>query len=84
MQSAMIVRSKAGRDKGQWMAVLSIEGEFAVVANGRSRPIERPKRKRCKHLAPTGRVLNLDALSTNRKLRAALAAFGGCCDKEGD
>ena len=66
------------------MAVLSIEGDFATVANGRSRPLENPKRKRLKHLAPTGRILNERSLSTNRELRAALAVYDESCDKEGD
>ena len=83
-QTAMVVRSKAGRDKGQWMAVLSTDGEFATVANGKSRRLESPKRKCLKHLAPTGEILDVRSLSTNRELRAALAAYGERCDEEGD
>lgn len=82
MQQATVVKSRAGRDKGEWFAVLSVEGDFATVANGRSRPLSRPKRKRLKHLSPTGRRLEAWQLATDRQLRLALSKYAACCDKE--
>ena len=55
-----VVRSKAGHDK---------EGFLAV------RPLERPKRKKLIHVAPTATVLPEAALKTDRSIRAALRAF---------
>jgi ribosomal protein L14E/L6E/L27E len=49
--------------------------EFAFIADGRLRKVEKPKRKRKKHLAPTKTVLEKDALETNGKLITALSKF---------
>ncbi len=49
-----VVRSKAGRDEGRYFIVLSLDGdEFAYVADGNLRKVEKPKRKRVKHLYVT-------------------------------
>ena len=70
-----VVRSKAGRDKDSFLAVVAIEPPCALVCDGKQRPLERPKRKNLLHLAPTGTVLPEECLATNRKLRAALDQF---------
>ncbi|HOB36598.1 MAG TPA: KOW domain-containing RNA-binding protein [Candidatus Avimonas sp.] len=54
------------------MAVLEVECNRALVADGRLRPIEKPKRKNPRHLAPTGAVLDETSMATNRNLRRAL------------
>ena len=48
---ANIVTSTAGRDKGEVFFVLATEGDFLLLADGKTRPVERPKRKRRKHAA---------------------------------
>lgn len=77
LRRGQVVRSKAGRDQGSLMAVLETEASWAVLADGGRRPLERPKRKKLMHLSPTKRLLAPDALTTNRKLRAALREAGG-------
>ena len=72
-----VVRSKAGRDKDSFLAVVAIEPPCALVCDGRQRPLERPKRKKLRHLSPTLKVLPEGALATDRKLRAALREAGG-------
>lgn len=70
-----IVLSKAGKDRGSFYAIVLEDEEFAFIADGRLRKVEKPKRKRKKHLAPTRTVLEKDALETNGKLREALSGF---------
>ena len=41
-----IVRSNAGRDKGKLFFVLAVEGEYRLLAEGKSRKVEAPKRKK--------------------------------------
>ena len=86
LKRGQVVRSKAGRDQGSFMAVLGAEPQWAVLADGRGipvcgeckgRPLERPKRKNIRHISPTLTVLPEEALATNRKLRAALREAGG-------
>ena len=84
MCPGMVVKALAGRDADQWFAVLSVEGDFALIVNGKSRPLARPKRKRRKHLAVTAATLSGECMMTNRKIRCALRAFAAICDKEGN
>ncbi|NLN64990.1 MAG: RNA-binding protein [Clostridiaceae bacterium] len=49
-----VVYSKAGRDKGKLLIVIDVLNEdFVLVADGGLRPVERPKKKRIKHLKYT-------------------------------
>ena len=46
-----VVKSTAGRDQGQLYYVISVDGQFLMLANGKDRTLEEPKRKKCKHVA---------------------------------
>ena len=53
-----IVISKAGRDEGRMFLVVGeVDDDFVMVANGALRKMDRQKKKRRKHLKPTGRVV---------------------------
>ena len=45
-----IVRSDAGRDQGKLFVVLAVEGEYLLLADGKGRKAESPKRKKRKHV----------------------------------
>lgn len=68
-----VVISRAGRDKGYYMAVVGIdnEKELIIVADGKERPLERPKRKNPKHLQKTNLTVDM-AQMTDKKLRRVL------------
>ena len=70
-----VVRSKAGHDKEGFLAVLEISPPYVLLCDGKRRPLERPKRKKLIHVAPTATVLPEAALKTDRSIRAALRAF---------
>lgn len=54
-----VVISKAGRDEGRlFLVVAEVDADFVLVANGRLRGMNRLKKKRRKHLKPTGVVVN--------------------------
>ena len=86
-----IVKSIAGRDAGSLFFVLATEGDFLLLADGKQRRLENPKRKRRKHVALVGESHSLVAEKirssekiTNSELRKALAAVsGGNQDQEG-
>ena len=88
---ANIVTSTAGRDKGEPFFVLATEGDFLLLADGKQRRLEHPKRKRRKHVALVGESHSLVAEKirssekiTNSELRKAIAAIsGGNQDQEG-
>lgn len=79
-----LVRSKAGRDKGDLFIVLSKDSEYVYLADGKSRKAENPKKKKIKHVQPSGKVS--DELSArlaeagraeNFEVRNALEELGG-------
>ncbi len=71
----LVVRSKAGHDKGGFFTVLKVEGEFAFLCNGKQRPLEHPKKKKLRHIAPTATKLTDSSMKTNREIRRSLRFF---------
>lgn len=83
VETGRVVRSKAGRDEGKYFVVIALDGdEFALVADGDLRGVEKPKRKRLKHLFVTEETISglqsrLEAGGAveNHELRKWLAAY---------
>ena len=69
-----VVLSLAGRDAGQLLAVVREDEHGVWLADGKRRPLERPKRKNPRHLRPLRTELGREAMTTNRALRRALRA----------
>lgn len=76
-----IVVSKAGRDAGRRFLVMKVVDEqFVQIADGDLRRAEKPKRKKIKHLEPTGEAadnvkekLRSNSRFTNPEIRRILA-----------
>ena len=45
-----VVVSTAGRDRGEWFYVIAEDPIYLFLANGKDRPLDRPKRKKRKHV----------------------------------
>ena len=87
-----IVKSTAGRDKGKFFFVLAEEEDVLLLADGKTRKLENPKRKKRKHTEFAARYqcrvaekIRSDDKITNCELRKTLAIFGeeGNPDQEG-
>ena len=87
-----IVRSIAGRDSGKLFFVIDAQEEFLILADGKSRRLEAPKRKKRKHTVLVGhddscvaKKIRSEEKVTNSELRRTLAAYGedGNPDQEG-
>ena len=79
-----IVKSIAGRDAGDLFFVLAAEGDFLLLADGKRRRVELPKRKRRKHVVlvaqsdtPFAQKIRSSEKITNSELRRAIAALSG-------
>ena len=77
-----IVRSANGRDAGKVFFVCETDGEYAMIADGKSRRLEKPKRKKKKHLPLVAKAESRVALKiqsgekvSNGDIRKALAIF---------
>jgi ribosomal protein L14E/L6E/L27E len=75
IQKGSIVRSIAGRDRERFFVVFDIQDDYALIADGELRPLEKKKRKKLKHLRRTSKVIDLQAAATNRQLRQILAEY---------
>ncbi len=79
-----IVRSDAGRDRGKLFYVLRVDGEYLLLADGKGRKVESPKRKKRRHVLfcsaeetrLSGKIKSEEKI-TNSELRRALAAYRG-------
>ena len=79
-----VVQATAGRDRGKLFYVIAQEDAYLLLANGKDRPLDRPKRKKCKHvqmvLRSETRVaekLRLGDKVLNSELRRDLAFHAG-------
>lgn len=86
MDIANLVQATAGREEGKYFFVLETDGEYLLLADGKSRKAEAPKRKSRKHVrliaesegAVAEKIRSKEKI-TNSELRKAIAAF---CGKE--
>lgn len=81
-KSSLIV-SKAGRDKGQLFYVIDTDEQYVYLADGKSRRLEKPKRKKRKHIEQIPRTESRIAEKIrngekvlNSELRKELASLG--------
>ena len=74
--TGMVVRSKAGHDKGSFFVVTALADGFALLSDGKARTLTAPKRKNLLHLAATHTVLPPDKM-TDSEIRSILAVFHG-------
>jgi ribosomal protein L14E/L6E/L27E len=56
MEKGQIVYSKAGRDKQEIFIIFDILDDFVFLVNGKSRKIDKPKKKKIKHIQKTNYI----------------------------
>jgi len=49
-QISDVVTTTAGRDQGSLFYVIGTDGDYLMLANGKDRTLEKPKRKKLKHI----------------------------------
>ena len=83
LKIGQVVRSMAGRDKGQFMVVIEmVDVNYTIVSNGKLRKVNNPKKKKNKHLAKTNhivkeiqeKILNGNKI-TNAEIRKILESY---------
>ena len=83
IDKSSLVVSKAGRDQGQLFYVIDADEQYVYHADGKSRRLEKPKRKKRKHIEQIPRTESRIAEKIrngekvlNSELRKELASFG--------
>ena len=51
LKTGMLVESRAGHDKGSLYIVTDMDDKFIYVCDGKTRTVDRPKKKKEKHVA---------------------------------
>ena len=74
-QRGLVVKYKAGHEKGTFLTVLEVMGKSLLIADGKRRSLLKPKLKKIIHVAPTSYVLKKDELTTDKKIKEALKKF---------
>ena len=75
IETGCVVKAVAGHDAQGYFAVVGVDEQFVLLADGRRRKLEKPKRKNICHIRKTNTRLDPTSLSTDKKLREALRAF---------
>ena len=83
VSKADMIVSLAGRDKGQLFFVVELDESYVYLADGKGRRVEKPKRKKRKHVAllPRRDSRVADKIRSgdkvlNSELRRELAIYG--------
>ena len=83
VDKSSLVVSKAGRDQGQLFYVIDADEQYVCLADGKSRKLEKPKRKKRKHIEQIPRTESRIAEKIrngekvlNSELRKELASLG--------
>lgn len=69
-----VVRSIAGHDKGDLLLVVDMADGYAYVSDGKLRRVEKPKKKKIKHLQGTHYVTE-EEFSENFMVRNILSEY---------
>lgn len=67
-----LVLCTAGREKDRLLCVISFDGKYVYLCDGRERLLDNPKRKNPKHTVKTGKAVSQEDMRTDRALRKAL------------
>lgn len=77
-----VVFSKSGRDKNKAFIIVDIDGQYLYLADGRIRKLEKPKKKKIKHVQIVNKVdadikqkLDSNLYLTDADIRKALEAY---------
>ncbi len=75
IKKGCVVRSICGRDAQRFYLVVEVKDGFAWIADGRVRPLEKPKKKNLKHLRRTNTLVRAEDFTTNNQLKQLLKPF---------
>jgi len=90
IEKADVVIPLNGRDAGKRFVVIETEEEYCLLADGKGRRVEKPKRKKNKHIkyddkicGPIAEKLIKSERVTNSEIRRALTNLAACGEKGG-
>lgn len=82
VEPGMLARSKAGRDKNCIYVIISVNDEYVYLADGKKRPVCRPKKKKGRHVQPISRV-RCSSVSDNELIKDIIKTENKKCREHG-
>ena len=70
-----VIKSLKGRDKNKYFCVVSIDGKYVEICDGKEHKVEKPKRKKIMHILITPYKLQTESLQVNKHLNKALKSL---------
>ena len=90
IEKSDIVESLNGRDMGKRFLIIGTEDEYSLLADGKGRRVEKPKRKKNKHLKLVDKAEGLVAEKlincekvTNNEIRRTLTQYNAAGGDKG-
>ena len=80
LEKGTVVKSLCGRDKNKYFYVLDKQGDYVLYCDGCVRKLEKPKRKKVKHVLVTQVKLQTETLQVNKHIYKALKSL--CLEEE--
>ena len=80
LEIGTVVKSLNGRDKNKYFCVIDKQGDYVLYCNGCARRLEKPKRKKVKHVMVTQFKLQTETMQVNKHIYKALK--GLCLEEE--
>ncbi len=84
IKKGCVVKSVSGRDAQRFYLTVKVENGSVWIADGKIRPLERPKRKNPKHLKKTNVQVQAEDFATNHQLRRLLHPFNYPKEQQGE
>ena len=75
LEKGTVVKSLCGRDKNKYFYVLDKQGDYVLYCDGCVRRLEKPKRKKIKHVQVTRVKLQTEILQVNKHIKKALTGL---------
>ena len=78
MSIGQVVFAKCGRDKGKAFVVINVRDEYLYLVDGNLRTLDKPKKKKVKHVQPTNYIANINVVGRalqDADIRKELKAF---------
>ena len=75
LEKGTVVKSLCGRDKNKYFYVLDKQGDYVLYCDGCVRRLEKPKRKKIKHVQVTRVKLQTEILQVNKHIKKALTSL---------
>ena len=75
LEKGMVVKSLCGKDKNKFFCVLDKQDDYVLYCDGCVRKLEKPKRKKIKHVHVTRVKLQTEILQVNKHIEKALKSL---------